>query len=230
MKRPNPGARCSIPQSWVELLIRLGSQWIICSGRSSDFWLKSRRNWPPHAGHSSDPLAELCRFWLWVHDNRLWCVRVSCNNCRFGCPGTCSGFVDLSAVGKNFFLGCSVARSNLVLHRLRLPSLLQKTSSELLRLGLRSWLRSTIQQLWKHYTRLWRKFPMKGGDYSWATLLSIHPRFSFPEPRPWSLKFWPMAQAVQPCQLPTASTNVDENIIFGLPKFSGWNGQVCEAC
>ena len=53
-------------------------------------------------------------------------------------PKTCFGFADLSAVGKNFFLGCSVGRPNLVLRRLRLPSLLQNTFSELLRSRLRS--------------------------------------------------------------------------------------------
>ena len=47
-QHPNPGAMCSIPQSWAKLLIRLGSQWIVWLGRSKEFWLKSRRNLPPH--------------------------------------------------------------------------------------------------------------------------------------------------------------------------------------
>mgnify|MGYP006973822955 CR=1 FL=1 len=181
MKRPNVGAMCSIPHSWAKLLIRLGSQWIVCSGRLTEFRPKSRRNWPPHAGHSSDPLSELCRFWLGVCGNKLWCVPVSCNNCRFGSPETSFGCVDLSAVGKNFLLGCSVGRPNLVLRRLCLLSLLQKTSFELLRSRLCSWLRST--------SRLWQKFPMKRGYYSWASLLLIHPRLSSPEPRSGSLDF-----------------------------------------
>ena len=70
MTRPSLGAMCSIPQSWIELLIRLGSQWIVCSDRSIVLRLKSRRNWPHHAGHSSNPLAELCHFWLWVRSGR----------------------------------------------------------------------------------------------------------------------------------------------------------------
>ena len=110
MKCPNTGAMWSIPQSWAELLIRLGSQWVVCLGHLSECRPKSRRSWPPHVGHSFDPLAELCRFCLWVRDNQLWCIPISCNNCRFGCLKTCSGFADLSTVGKNFFLGCSVGR------------------------------------------------------------------------------------------------------------------------
>ena len=102
---------------------------------------------------------------------------------------TCLGLSQWSSVRKNFFLDCSVGRLNLVLRRLRLPSLLQKTSFELLRSGLRLWLRSTSRRRLKHYTRLWRKFPMKRGDYSWATLLLVHPRLSSPEPRFGSLDF-----------------------------------------
>ena len=50
-------------------------------------------------------------------------------------PGTCSGFADCLAVGKNFFPSCSIGRSNLVLHKFHMPSLWQKTFSELLQSG-----------------------------------------------------------------------------------------------
>ena len=68
---------------------------------------------------------------------------VSCNSCMFVCLGTCSGFSYLPVVRKKFFSGCSIDRSNLVLHKLHLSCLSQKTFSKMLRSGLHSWLRST---------------------------------------------------------------------------------------
>ena len=53
--------------TWYELLIRLGSHWIVSSGRLAEFWPKSRTSLTSSCPRSTDPKRELGRTSIRIH-------------------------------------------------------------------------------------------------------------------------------------------------------------------